>query len=187
MSMKRRWRARYDRYCPKNGWKKLEYNFLEIDNKVSLRLYQSIKSTKLKFIVMGKILIKSNKTPASTSDLNGGIGRWEVAQFENVNWILQTNMHAPNMPKSKPLLSCSTWYFNTSSSKCILDVLEVGLNQQRRSAVTINWHYEEDDEDMLGSRWGLSGHYQCAVQDDHHGERVKTDGLPQNPAHGGFY
>ncbi len=42
-------------------------------------------------------------------------------------------------------------YFNTSSSKCILDVfkkLEV-INQKEGKSVIINWFYEEDDEDML--------------------------------------
>jgi hypothetical protein len=41
-------------------------------------------------------------------------------------------------------------YFNTSSSKCILDVFKKleGINKAG-SAVTIHWHYEEDDEDML--------------------------------------
>jgi hypothetical protein len=42
-------------------------------------------------------------------------------------------------------------YFNTSSSKCILDFfkkLEV-LNNSGKTKVTIHWHYEEDDEDML--------------------------------------
>lgn len=38
-------------------------------------------------------------------------------------------------------------YFNTSSSKCILDLfkkLEAVNNE-----IVINWYYEEDDEDML--------------------------------------
>ena len=41
-------------------------------------------------------------------------------------------------------------YFNTSSSKCILDVFKKleGINKGG-SQVTINWYYEEDDEDML--------------------------------------
>lgn len=41
-------------------------------------------------------------------------------------------------------------YFNTSSSKCILDVFKKleGINKNG-SKVTINWYYEEDDEDML--------------------------------------
>ncbi|MBA3704330.1 MAG: DUF1987 domain-containing protein, partial [Bacteroidetes bacterium] len=41
-------------------------------------------------------------------------------------------------------------YFNTSSSKCILDVFKkLEAINKGGSAVTINWHYEEDDEDML--------------------------------------
>ncbi len=41
-------------------------------------------------------------------------------------------------------------YFNTSSSKCILDVFKKLENIHKNgSSVVINWHYEEDDEDML--------------------------------------
>ena len=42
-------------------------------------------------------------------------------------------------------------YFNTSSSKCILDVFKKieGIHKGGKSTMVINWHYEEDDEDML--------------------------------------
>ena len=42
-------------------------------------------------------------------------------------------------------------YFNTSSSKCILDVFKKleNLQNRNRAEVVINWYYEEDDEDML--------------------------------------
>ena len=38
-------------------------------------------------------------------------------------------------------------YFNTSSSKCIMDLLK----RVEKSAVnaTVSWYYEEEDEDML--------------------------------------
>ncbi|RUT79620.1 DUF1987 domain-containing protein [Ancylomarina longa] len=41
-------------------------------------------------------------------------------------------------------------YFNTSSSKCLLDVFKKleGIFK-RGHKVSINWHYETDDEDML--------------------------------------
>ncbi len=41
-------------------------------------------------------------------------------------------------------------YFNTSSSKCILDVFK-RLEEIRKAGkkVTVKWHYEIDDEDML--------------------------------------
>jgi hypothetical protein len=41
-------------------------------------------------------------------------------------------------------------YFNTSSSKCILDVFKkLEAINSGSSEVIINWYYEEDDEDML--------------------------------------
>lgn len=41
-------------------------------------------------------------------------------------------------------------YFNTSSSKCILDVFKkLEKINEVGGGVAINWHYEEDDEDML--------------------------------------
>ena len=42
-------------------------------------------------------------------------------------------------------------YFNTSSSKCILDVFKKleTIHKLDNKEVIINWYYEEDDEDML--------------------------------------
>ncbi|MGC8822968.1 MAG: DUF1987 domain-containing protein [Bacteroidales bacterium] len=41
-------------------------------------------------------------------------------------------------------------YFNTSSSKCILDVFKkLEAIYKNKNDVKINWYYEEDDEDML--------------------------------------
>jgi hypothetical protein len=41
-------------------------------------------------------------------------------------------------------------YFNTSSSKCILDVFKkLESIYKAKNEVIINWYYEEDDEDML--------------------------------------
>ena len=41
-------------------------------------------------------------------------------------------------------------YFNTSSSKCILDIFKkLELISKKGNPVEINWYYEEDDEDMF--------------------------------------
>lgn len=42
-------------------------------------------------------------------------------------------------------------YFNTSSSKCLLDIFKKleKINSNKSGPVSINWYYEEDDEDML--------------------------------------
>ncbi len=41
-------------------------------------------------------------------------------------------------------------YFNTSSSKCIYELLKkAGKMFEMGKALTVNWYYEEDDEDMM--------------------------------------
>ena len=41
-------------------------------------------------------------------------------------------------------------YFNTSSSKCILDIFKkLELIFKKGQKVEVNWYYEEDDEDMF--------------------------------------
>ncbi len=53
-------------------------------------------------------------------------------------------------PKPVTNVNVQLEYFNTSSSKCILDLFKkLESINSNGSAVTINWHYEEDDEDML--------------------------------------
>jgi hypothetical protein len=52
--------------------------------------------------------------------------------------------------KSETTVNIQLEYFNTSSSKCILDVFKkLETIHKGGNAVTIHWHYEEDDEDML--------------------------------------
>lgn len=41
-------------------------------------------------------------------------------------------------------------YFNTSSSKCIYDLLkEIKSLENKGKEVVVRWYYDEDDEDML--------------------------------------
>ncbi len=53
-------------------------------------------------------------------------------------------------PKDLTQVNVQLEYFNTSSSKCILDVFKkLEAIQKGKQDVIINWYYEEDDEDML--------------------------------------
>jgi len=53
-------------------------------------------------------------------------------------------------PQSNTKVDIQLEYFNTSSSKCILDVFKkLETINSGSSEVVINWYYEEDDEDML--------------------------------------
>lgn len=41
-------------------------------------------------------------------------------------------------------------YLNTSSTKCLLDIIEILEKYYKESGdVKVNWYYEEDDEDIL--------------------------------------
>ncbi|MDR1667768.1 MAG: DUF1987 domain-containing protein [Bacteroidales bacterium] len=52
--------------------------------------------------------------------------------------------------KSQTQVNIQLEYFNTSSSKCILDVFKkLEAIHKANSGVTINWFYDQDDEDML--------------------------------------
>ena len=53
-------------------------------------------------------------------------------------------------PGKKTQVNIHLEYFNTSSSKCILDVFKkLEAIHKAKNDVVIFWYYEEDDEDML--------------------------------------
>lgn len=53
-------------------------------------------------------------------------------------------------PQAKTVVNIQLEYFNTSSSKCILDILKkFEVISKNGNDIIINWHYESDDEDML--------------------------------------
>ena len=63
-----------------------------------------------------------------------------------IDWIDQY----ARAPRPQTQLRVQLEYFNTSSSKCILDLFKK-LENVRSSGneVLVLWHYETDDEDML--------------------------------------
>lgn len=50
-------------------------------------------------------------------------------------------------PNGSTTVNIQLEYFNTSSSKCILDLFK--KLEAITDGIVINWYYEEDDEDML--------------------------------------
>ncbi len=98
----------------------------------------------------------TNKTPYIKFDPNTGVlemkGRSipeNAVEFYKplVDWL---DKYAQD-PKEHTVVNVQLEYFNTSSSKCILDVFKKleDINKQEGKEVVINWYYEEDDEDML--------------------------------------
>ena len=63
-------------------------------------------------------------------------------------------------------------YFNTASSKCILDVLKrLETIHRQGNQVIINWYYEEDDEDMREA----GEDYQAIVNHTFNMQQVELD------------
>ncbi len=53
-------------------------------------------------------------------------------------------------PQSKTIVHVQFDYFNTSSSKCILDILKkIDKIDDNGNDVLIKWYYDENDEDMM--------------------------------------
>ncbi|MHC1731677.1 MAG: DUF1987 domain-containing protein [Bacteroidales bacterium] len=105
---------------------------------------------------MEPIIIEGTpKTPSIKFDAREGVfeikGRSipenSVEFYKPLNEWLDQYMQ---IPLDKTVVNIRLEYFNTSSSKCILDVFK-RLESIHRSKhdVEINWFYEEDDEDML--------------------------------------
>ena len=52
--------------------------------------------------------------------------------------------------KDETAVNVQLEYFNTSSSKCILDIFKkLEILFKKGQKVEVNWYYEEDDEDMF--------------------------------------
>ena len=62
-----------------------------------------------------------------------------------LNWL---NEYAEN-PKKQTVFNFKLTYFNTASSKLLLDILmKLEEMHEKGQDVLIRWHYPEDDEDM---------------------------------------
>jgi len=84
----------------------------------------------------GKVEIKGRSIPENSIEFYKPL----------VDWL---DTYATN-PKEQTEVNIQLEYFNTSSSKCILDVFKkLEVIHKDGSNVKINWFFEEDDEDML--------------------------------------
>ncbi|MCK5169344.1 MAG: DUF1987 domain-containing protein [Bacteroidales bacterium] len=95
------------------------------------------------------------KTP--TVNMDGGTGIVEIKgrsipenSIEFYRPIVEWLEDYSKEPQELTTVNIQLEYFNTSSSKCILDVFKkLEAIKKARNEVVINWYYEEDDEDML--------------------------------------
>lgn len=81
----------------------------------------------------GLLEIKGRSIPENSIEFYKPLMDWIEAYAKSAN--------------SNTTVNVQLEYFNTSSSKCILDLFKKleAINQE----IVVNWYYEEDDEDML--------------------------------------
>src|SRR5437667_6106829 len=105
---------------------------------------------------MEKITIESTpKTPSISFDFEKGFleikGRSiPENSIEFYKPIVESLEKYGSKPQGVTTVNIQLEYFNTSSSKCILDVFKkLESIHKGGSQTVINWYYEQDDEDML--------------------------------------
>lgn len=84
----------------------------------------------------GNLLLKGRSIPENSIEFYRPL----------VDWLDKYS----HTPRSKTVVDIQLEYFNTSSSKCLLDLFKKLENMSKDgNEVIVNWYYEEDDEDML--------------------------------------
>jgi hypothetical protein len=85
--------------------------------------------------ITGIMELKGRSTPENTLDF------YSVLQ----DWLIKYSV----APQEITIVNVQLEYFNTSSSKCILDLFKKFAELYKSGhKVQINWFYEEEDEDM---------------------------------------
>lgn len=102
----------------------------------NLNLEGSAKTPTVKFDSQkGSLELKGRSIPENSIEFYKPLNDW-IDEYAN-------------SPQSQTIVDIKLEYFNTSSSKCILDLFKLleKLNE-KSTQVKINWFYEVDDEDM---------------------------------------
>jgi hypothetical protein len=105
---------------------------------------------------MDNIIIEgTSKSPSVLSDSDQGLieikGRSNIENSVSfykpiIDWI---ELYGKS-PSEITTINIQLEHFNTSSSKCILDLLKKAeIIHKADKQITVNWYYEMNDEDMM--------------------------------------
>ncbi|MBL4587588.1 MAG: DUF1987 domain-containing protein [Flavobacteriales bacterium] len=84
----------------------------------------------------GSLLLKGRSIPENSVEFYKPLVSW-LGEYSSA-------------PKDKTVFEVQLEYFNTSSSKCLLDLFKkMETLSKDGNEIVVNWYYEEDDEDML--------------------------------------
>lgn len=101
------------------------------------------------------VLEPSNLTPSISFDADSGVlelkGRSiPENSLEFYQPVYEWLDKYVDSPQDKTIVNIQFDYFNTSSSKCILDILKrIDKIDELGKDVLIKWYYDENDEDMM--------------------------------------
>jgi hypothetical protein len=136
----------------------IEYSFTPVD---SLLSSFEIKITVNKNIMRKLVISQTSSTPGVNFDpekrifeISGESRPPDVGEFygEILNWFDDYSRHLASSPLAhEPVVfNFDLNYFNSSSAKYILDFCkQIAAVKEKGFDVTVNWHYEDDDMDML--------------------------------------
>jgi hypothetical protein len=101
-----------------------------------INIEPSVKTPKISFDDgSGALEIEGRSIPENSTEFYKPVFEWLDAYID--------------APSANTEFAFKLEYFNTSSSKCILDVLrKLEKLHVNGNKVVVNWFYEEDDEDM---------------------------------------
>ena len=103
----------------------------------NLKIVKGIYSPEVDFDAeTGVLRMTGSSFPENAAEFFEPIYEWLNTYISDVGKSLQINLELD--------------YLNTSSTKCVMDVLEILEGYQKQGGpVEVNWYYPEDDEDML--------------------------------------
>ncbi|MCS6967844.1 MAG: DUF1987 domain-containing protein [Cytophagales bacterium] len=100
-------------------------------------LEETSKTPKMSFDARtGRFLMAGRSIPENAIEFYKPLFEWLDEYIKN--------------PSPKTIFEIKLEYFNTSSSKCLVEIFR-RLEKIKSAEVVINWYYEEDDEDMQES------------------------------------
>jgi len=137
---------------------KIDYSFTRVDNNFS---FFEIQISINKYIMRKLIIEKTASSPKVILDpdnkvfeISGESRPPDVREFYDqiISWLDEFSLHLtkPGNNKDPVTFDFNFEYFNSSSGKLILDICKIlaGLRSKGFN-ITVNWHFEEEDVDML--------------------------------------
>lgn len=104
-------------------------------NMENLKIEGSAKTPTITFSATGNLELRGRSIPENSVEFYKPLNEWVIAYGAQ--------------PASKTEVDVKLEYFNTSSSKCLLDLFKkLEAIQGKGTEVQVNWYFEKDDEDM---------------------------------------